>query len=1258
MSESPPPPKTIVNDALLRDFAEGRLDSAMMEKVAAFIEKRPQLQAKVEALSDKGLLNQVRGAQDQNASPASVTSQPAKVNRQVKVEAPASDSAVPVELANYPAYEIIREIGRGGMGVVYLAKNVAMDRLEVLKVLSDRLVANNNAKQRFMREVRSISKLNHPTIAISYSMLPLQSQLVMAMEYVPGIDLHKYIHQYQPVSIQVACSLAQQIAMGLQHGFEKGLVHRDIKPSNVMVYKGDGRLQVKILDFGLAKANSEKESDGLTRDGTMLGTPEYMSPEQILNSAKADIRSDIYSLGCTLYHMFAGHAPFRGTMGEVMMAQSQREPDRLQLKRPEIPVELEGIVSKLMAKDPTKRYQSPRQVSEALLPFTSGTPASSSNQAIPVAPETLHNYSSPAKDTSISPEVSPNHAKTSSPPPDALVDFETLLSAKKGPLKKVGQYKGRKKTTPNGQVSTQSWFTKGRIRVAAGIACAGMFLAWMLGIISIETPNGTIVIERMPKDAFVKINGKKVIVTSQKKGLDVEISIPPGEKRVEVIHNNKNILGDKDGQTVRLQNNDRIVLKFNPESTAELPRKPAIPHSNTITIKSRDPIFKSIDFSKPIDGRDFSEKDTTNHSKQPDSFVGISEGRFIVNNNLGNSWWANGFCSNSITDTIILANGRVLGEADATWGIDFSGIVVGITADAKLRILPSFRDDQVPQPIRECVFSNSSIRRSPDFNELAIVLKGNLLCVFVNDKCVVIPRELPFVSRPSFPFLATLSENARCDSELDSIFFYPTEGIDMLPMRRISGLWRHETANGLREEIDFCADGAISVFNPSEGLAFAEAENAGEGYVARLAKFDCVHKYILKEDTIELQQWNPATAFETSPPSSVALLTKADTMRTREAGELGLKSQLLNAQLRKPFFDKLLKVESANVSYSCLKNIQKYCLPSILGLDSIEIGNAGKQTNIASSSKWLYCIHPFNMERPATIDFGQITKSTTGVLRIFYRTIPPLAEPANRTHSMRIKKDNIEFARETVHESRGWLAKDIPFNHESILLEHYAEAWNMEYGLYDYELIFLSQPSTTNDGQAADDENQSVGQKSVPMADEPSREWKTAMTKAKEAIVKAEFDTFHKQIDIALNISKSAETQAKQGRLDQMGQLYAIFIAAVRSVSNKAPNASFEVGKTRVAIVASNDEDVTLRILGKNERYSWTKLPPGIALALADLVLSETDPTDIAARAVYFRLSHSTNELSKMKVEEWFKNSLGKGQIRADLDQAFEDNYE
>ncbi len=288
---------------------------------------------------------------------------------------------LPPELANNPQYQILRELGRGGMGVVYLAKNKLMDRLEVLKVVNKTLLDHAGAVERFLREIRSAAKLSHANVVGAYHALQIGELLAFAMEYVEGEDLGSLVKSQGPLPIPHACFYVQQAAGGLQHAFEKGMVHRDIKPQNLILAREGRKHIVKVLDFGLAKVMREKTDDAsLTGEGKMLGTPDYIAPEQTLDAAKADIRADIYSLGCTLYFLLSGRPPFSASsLGAILVAHQMQEAKPLNLVRPEVPVELAAVVRKMMAKNPAKRYQTPLEVVQALSLFVKqgATPRSS-----------------------------------------------------------------------------------------------------------------------------------------------------------------------------------------------------------------------------------------------------------------------------------------------------------------------------------------------------------------------------------------------------------------------------------------------------------------------------------------------------------------------------------------------------------------------------------------------------------------------------------------------------------------------------------------------------------------------------------------------------------------------------------------------------------------------------------------------------------------------------------------------------------------
>jgi serine/threonine-protein kinase len=269
------------------------------------------------------------------------------------------------------------QIGAGGMGVVYRAEHRLMERPVALKVISPRLLENTEAVERFHTEVKAAAKLLHPNIVAAHDAEQAGSIHFLVMEFVDGTSLARVVEKRGALPAQFACNYVRQAALGLQHAHDRGMVHRDIKPQNLMLTR---KGQVKVLDFGLARLAREREQQAspaigpqttsLTNVGTVLGTPDYIAPEQVSDARKADIRSDIYSLGCTLYFLLTGRVPFPGgTSLEKMMQHALESPTSLAQMRPELSPELIAIVEKMMAKLPGERYQKPADVAEALLPF-------------------------------------------------------------------------------------------------------------------------------------------------------------------------------------------------------------------------------------------------------------------------------------------------------------------------------------------------------------------------------------------------------------------------------------------------------------------------------------------------------------------------------------------------------------------------------------------------------------------------------------------------------------------------------------------------------------------------------------------------------------------------------------------------------------------------------------------------------------------------------------------------------------------------
>ena len=257
-------------------------------------------------------------------------------------------------------------LGTGGMGQVFKARHRLMGRVVALKLMLPALGEDPEVVARFRQEVQAVARLTHPNIVAAYHAEHGPRGLLLAMEFCAGRDLARTAAD-GPLSIARACELTAQVAAGLAAAHAVGLVHRDIKPSNLFLTT-DGT--VKILDFGLARFHQSEDTDRLTRTGASMGTPDFMAPEQARDSSSADIRSDIYSLGCTLYYLLAGRVPFPGGTPWWKVARHQsEEPAPVESLRSEVPAELAAVVRKMMAKNPADRHQTPDEVVAALARF-------------------------------------------------------------------------------------------------------------------------------------------------------------------------------------------------------------------------------------------------------------------------------------------------------------------------------------------------------------------------------------------------------------------------------------------------------------------------------------------------------------------------------------------------------------------------------------------------------------------------------------------------------------------------------------------------------------------------------------------------------------------------------------------------------------------------------------------------------------------------------------------------------------------------
>jgi formylglycine-generating enzyme required for sulfatase activity/serine/threonine protein kinase len=461
--------------------------------------------------------------------------------------APVKRPDVLPELRDHPLYEVLRELDRGSMGVVYLAKNKLMDRPEVLKVVNPQLLSEPGMAERFLREIRSAAQLRHPNIATAYSALQVGDLLLFAMEYVEGENLARVVKGRGPLPVVNACYYVQQAALGLQHAFQKGMVHRDIKPGNLILAREGKKHTVKILDFGLARATRGEGAAGheLTGSGQMLGTPDFIAPEQSEDATRADIRSDIYSLGCTLYFLLAGRPPFQAkSLFGLLQAHASMEATPLNEVRKEVPPELAAVVAKMMSKDPAQRYQKPVEVAAALAPF-----ARTGLQPLPASPST-------EKET---PPVAGSKTEIG-----RVCAQETVLPRSARPARRAeGQATVGWPTKGAATERDQSTAAKGSGKwwavLLGGLALLLLVSAiglWAGGVFRLKTAEGILVVEVDEPNPDVYVDGSKMTVTWGADGKTAEIRLKPGTRKVEVKKDGFTAFGEE----VELQDGKRRVL--------------------------------------------------------------------------------------------------------------------------------------------------------------------------------------------------------------------------------------------------------------------------------------------------------------------------------------------------------------------------------------------------------------------------------------------------------------------------------------------------------------------------------------------------------------------------------------------------------------------------------------------------------------------------------------------------------------------------
>jgi serine/threonine protein kinase len=281
-------------------------------------------------------------------------------------------------------FKLLERVGVGGMGQVFLCEHMFMRKRVAVKVLPPAKADQPAALGRFYREARAAGGLDHPNIVRTHDIDQDGNLHFIVMDYVDGPNLLDVVKKFGPMDLRRAVHYVRQTALGLEYAFRNHLIHRDVKPGNVLI---DRRGTAKLLDMGLARFLNDA-ADQLTMkydDKVVLGTADYVAPEQVANSHSVDIRADIYALGATLYFLLAGHPPFPvGTVSQKLLWHRTKDPTPIRQIRPEVPDALAVIVGKLMAKDPKARYQTPAHVAAELEQFLTEPVPPPSEEEMPV----------------------------------------------------------------------------------------------------------------------------------------------------------------------------------------------------------------------------------------------------------------------------------------------------------------------------------------------------------------------------------------------------------------------------------------------------------------------------------------------------------------------------------------------------------------------------------------------------------------------------------------------------------------------------------------------------------------------------------------------------------------------------------------------------------------------------------------------------------------------------------------------------------
>jgi WD40 repeat protein/serine/threonine protein kinase/Leucine-rich repeat (LRR) protein len=501
-------------------------------------------------------------------------------------KAPDEESESEEALGTIRDYELLAKLGEGGMGAVYKALHTQLQKVVALKVLPVERMNDSQAVERFRREMQAVGRLAHPNIVGAHDAGEHEGTHYLVMEYVEGVDLSELVRRIGPLPVADACELIRQAAIGLQHANEHGLVHRDVKPSNLMLTPQG---QLKILDLGLARLHNGQHGE-LTSTGQMMGTVDYIAPEQTGDSHEVDIRADIYGLGATLYKLLSGETPYANpklnTVVKKLAALATEDAAAIQGRRPEVSNELATIVHQMLEKDADDRPAKPEDIAEALLPHTEGAnlvglvqqyhkrPRSHDAEAKVAHPKSTDAYlTSSFSDTESSHAVLvADEESQQTTPEDVLTDaaFDKTQAATSTPSIES-------KAVPPVRLSDSPHPARSRWLVAILAIAAGLGGLILLGAITLyfRTGDTTIVVEIDDPEGLIQVSvdGEDIVITDKERAgepiklqsLDCKLHVKRGDlafatDKFTLNRGDKNVVIVKlvEGQ-IQVVQDDRVI---------------------------------------------------------------------------------------------------------------------------------------------------------------------------------------------------------------------------------------------------------------------------------------------------------------------------------------------------------------------------------------------------------------------------------------------------------------------------------------------------------------------------------------------------------------------------------------------------------------------------------------------------------------------------------------------------------------------------